>query len=423
MLGSLVRRERRPLWGAFTFILAMAVGLSVWAALNARAEATGQAEVDAELAAQTELAPMLQPRDLTSPITGNRATELAAEIERSITSVSPVDDVRIFSPLGRILYTADSKFVGTRPSYLRNLTFEVASGGEMQSIVRDGLLQTYVPIWLSAGGDVAVAELSQPLGPVVAEASAGWYRIALVAGVLMFGSIAMVVVTTNAGATPAASMQRYTTAVPRRLPSDVNPIAFETPLYQQPGFREIEEQRQEAERRASAVEENFRAVQKRLKEALAQVKELEGRLAMNQAQNGTNDGELNALREQLRETSERLHKAELDNSAIRERMSLRQQELDEARRMLTEMRSPGDDALRLRLEAADRRAAEMERELGRLESELETTTAKFRMSKLSEALHEFEKEDDLEIEEKDDLFEHPVVIRNATGQSTPQRVR
>lgn len=424
MLGSLARRERRPLWGTFAFVFAVVVGLSVWAALNARSEATGQAEVDAELAAQTELAPLLQPRDLTSPITGDRAAALTADVERTITSVSAVDAVRIFSPLGRILYSEDPKFIGTRPSYLRDLTFEVASGGETHSLVRDGLLQTYVPVWLSAGGDVAVAELSQPLGPVVAEASAGWYQIALIAGALMLGCLAMVVFTSRIGAAGSASMHLYTPAVPRRLPRDATPMTYEDPLYLQPGFRAIEEQRQEADRRASAVEENYRAVQKRLKEALAQVKDLEGRLAMHEAQNGTNDGELNALRDQLRETSERLHQAELDNNAVRERMSLRQQELDEARRMLSEIRMGPDEGLRIRLEAADRRAAEMERELGRLESELQTTTSKLNVTKVSQALRDLEHEEDLEIEEEaDDLFEHPVIIRNASGTSAPQKVR
>lgn len=216
-------------------------------------------------------------------------------------------------------------------------------------------------------------------------------------------------------------MRLYTPAV-RRQPAGVQPIAFESPLYLQPGFRAIEEQRQEAERRAAAVEENFRAVQKRLKEALAQVKELDARLSMNEAQNGTNDGEIAALRDQLRETSERLHKAELDNNALRERMSLRQQELDEARRMISEMRTGGQDALRARLEAADRRAGEMELELGRLASELTTSSSRLQTS-TTRAVHELEGGDELEIEQEDDVFEHPVIIRNATNESSPQRVR
>jgi chromosome segregation ATPase len=200
-------------------------------------------------------------------------------------------------------------------------------------------------------------------------------------------------------------------------------MASEPPIYEHAGFRAIEEQRQDAERRSRALEENFQAVQKRLKDVVAQNKELEGRLAMNETQNSTNDGELQALRDQLRKTSERLHETELDNNALRERMSLRQQELDESRRMLVEVRG-GSEApeLRMRLEAAERRTEELLQQVERLEGELEYTTTKFHMTKFSEALRGFQ-QDDLEIEEEDDLFEHPVVIRNTPGQPSHEKVR
>jgi hypothetical protein len=38
-------------------------------------------------------------------------------------------------------------------------------------------------------------------------------------------------------------------------------------------------------------------------------------------------------------------------------------------------------------------------------------------------VHELEGGDELEIEQEDDVFEHPVIIRNATNESSPQRVR
>jgi hypothetical protein len=420
-MGSLARRERRPLWGILTFLLAVVVGLAMWAAANARSEATREAAIDAEFTGQTELAPLLQVRDLTSPITGDRAAELAEGIDHSITSVGPVQDVRIFSSLGRILYASDPKFVGTRPSYLRDMTFEVASG-DSQTIVRDGLLQTYVPIWLSPGGDVAVAELSQPVGPIAAEATASWYRIAMIAGALMLGAIAMMVVTIRADAPRSAPVQVYAQAVPRHAPRARPATATDAPLYEQPGFRVLEEQRLEAERRASAVEQNFRAVQQRLKDALAQVKDLEGRLAMNETQNTTNGGELQALRDQLRDTSGRLHQAELDNSALRERMTLRQQELDEARRIAAEIRMRGaSDDLRARLAAVDERAAEMEREIDELVADVKRTNARLHLPTFSHALAEFEG-DDLEIE-GDDSFEEPLIIRNTPGHATPEKVR
>lgn len=416
MMGSVARRERRPLWGTLTVLFVAVVGLAVWAGGSAREEAIRQASGDAELAAQTELTPLLQSRDMSTPITGERAREVADGIDRTIVSVSPIDEVRIFSSLGRILYAEDTKFVGTRPSYLRELLFEVA-GGQSQHTIRQGLLQTYVPIWMNPGGDVAVAELSQPVGPIASAATASWIRFALIAGVLALGCIAMFVVASRAPATRSAPVQLYAPAAPRHAPPTGEPADADPPAYQQAGFRELEEQRRDAERRASAVEENFHAVQTRLKDALEQVKELEGRLAMNETQNSTNGTELHELRDQLRDTSERLHKAELDNNALRERMSLRQQELDESRRILAEVRRETDaDELRSRIAAASELAGRMEREIDRLEAEVRAGS-RSEPTRVSDGIRQIDDED-LQIEEEDDLFEHPVIIRNAPGHST-----
>jgi hypothetical protein len=423
MLRSLARRERRPLWATSAFLFALGAALAVWASINARGEAIDQASADTGITARTELAPLLQPRDLNSPITGQRAEDLAAGIERSITSIGPVEEVRIFSALGRILYADEPRFVGTRPSYLRNLTFEVASG-EQQQLLRDGRLQTYVPIWLSPGGDVAVAELSQPLDPIVSEATSQWYRIVGGAALLLLLSLGMVMASTRAPARSTVPVQVYRT-VPYRAPLDPRPTPTgEAPIYQQPGFRELEEQRQDAERRAMAIEENFRAVQARLKDAQRQVKELEGRLAAQRSQTDTSDGEVEALRDQLRETSERLHAVELDNSALRERMALRNHELDEARGLLARARSNDDVDLVVRLDAADARATEVARQVEELEAELRHTNTKLDMTRYSEALRELGS-GDLEIEEPEaEDSDHPVIIRNAHEQTTPtQKVR
>jgi chromosome segregation ATPase len=209
-------------------------------------------------------------------------------------------------------------------------------------------------------------------------------------------------------------VQLYASAVPRRPPHV--PALGTAPIYEHSGFRALEEQRADAERRANAVEENFRAVQLRLKEALARAKELEERLAMNDIQNSTNDGELQALRDQLKESSERLHEVELDNNALRERMTLRQQELEEARRIAAQFRVQGaSEDLRMRIEAADERALKMERQIDELEARLLTASTRF-----SRELPELD--DRLEIAEVDDLDDGSVVIRNTPGH-TSEKVR
>ena len=398
MLGSLARRQRRPLWGAISLLLAIGTGLALTAAARARGEAAEKAATDARLAAQTQLAPMLQPRDLMAPIVGTRAQELTATIDDTITSV---DEVRIYSSLGRILYAEDAEIVGTRPSYLRDLTFEVA-GGESRSQVRGGLLQTYVPIWLAPGGEVVVAEMSQAQGPIAAGASAPWGQIALGTGALMLGALGMVVATSRAPAAPARTVQATgqqqskTQVVP--APADVHAL---------------EEQRRKADERAKAADERYRTVKQQLREAMDTVKELEGRIAMGDMQTTTTGGDLQALRDQLRDTAERLHKAELDNNALRERLALRQHELEAAKHQAAAARTDEDmNELKTRLEAAERRASEMSREMEKIEAELEYTTGRFHLSKLSEALREFDNDESIEIDDEDDLFEHPVVIRS-----------
>jgi hypothetical protein len=425
MLGSLVKRERRPLWAAISVLLLFAIGTAVFMGARARSNATVEAAEDAELTAQTELAPLLLPRDLMAPIVGERATDLGGQIETTITSSGDVDRVRIYSSLGRILYATEPDIVGTRPSYLRDLTFEVVNG-DTQTQVHSGLLQTYVPIWLSPEGAVVVAEMSQPYGPIAAEASGTWNQLALACGVLLLGGIAMIVKTSLSRAPAKTSVQVYAPQAPVRLPKDLLAPAADAPIYQQAGFRVVEEQRMAAEARAKAAEENYRSVQQQLKATLAQMKELEGRLAMQESQTTTSDTELQALRDQLRDTAERLHKADIDNNQLRERMALRQRELEEARHQVASIRAEGSDAeeLKQRLVAAERRAGELARQAERLESELDYTKSKLHMTKLSEALREFDN-DEIDIEvgaDEDDLFEHPVIIRG-NGLASHGKVR
>lgn len=425
MLGSVARRKRRPLWGWLSVLLLAAIGTSMFMGLRARASATAEATKDAELTAQTELAPMLMPRDLMAPIVGARAAELSEQIDSAITSVTPIGRVRIYSSLGRILYSADPKIVGTRPTYLKNLTLEVAVG-DARTEIHSGLLQTYVPIWLSPEGTVVVAEMSQAYGSIASGAAGGWTPIALVCGALFLGTFAMVVVTTLAQPS-TIPVQVYPQQQQAKQPKELRASSLDAPIIEHPGYRAIEESRQIAEARAKTAEDNYRAVQQQLKEARVQMKDLEGRLTMQERSTTTNDTELAALRDQLKDTAERLHKAGIDNNQLRERMALRQRELETARHEIASIRADeGDmDELKQRLEAAERRAGQVAREMERLEDELDYTKSKFHLTKLSEALREFDNDEiDIEIEpDEDDLFEHPVIIRGTGRLTTPGKVR
>ena len=408
MLGSLARRHRRPLWGWLAFLLVVAIAVSMFNASRAKDGAIADAAIDAKLTAQTELATLLEPNDLEAPIFHERATELTGLIDAQITSVSRIDEVRIFSAIGRILYADDPSIVGTRPSYLRELTFEVANG-EAQTHVRGTMLQTFVPIWISPDGTVAVAEMSQALAPITSAASARWITIALICGVLLLGAIVMIVVTSLAQPSQPSNMpvQVYATAsVPSGASSGATPaaVATDAPLNQQPGFREIDELRRTAETRARTSEQDLRNVRVQLKDALAQVALLEEELTVQ----GTGQQECEGLRDRFRETSERLNLIEMENTALRERLHLREQELEEARvRLQSSQSAPaGMNELRQRLEGAEERASEMAREMKRIETELDDTTTRLHMSKLTEALREAGHVD----HETDDQDSPPIVV-------------
>lgn len=415
MVRSLARRERRPLWGTVAFILAVGIGLSLYAAATARAQVTTDAEREARLVAQTRLAPMLEPKDLEAPIKGDRAVSLGAEIQKAITSVGPIDGVTIYSSLGQILYDADPTLISTRPSYLTDLLFSVANTSTRSQIHGDEL-QTYVPLWLKPGGNTVVVEMSQPFGSIAGAANAPWYRLAIALGVLFLAAATLFGLTLrDRSLEPAFAPTAYTgTNTTPRQKAKNDERAAGIPLYLQPGFRELEEERQEATRRADAVEENYRGLQQQFKATLEELKKAEARLEMMENETSTTGGDLRALRDQLRDTAERLHKAEIDNNAMRERLALRNTELDEVKgRLHTVRRSDAElNELRARVESAERRAAEMEHEVERIESELAYTANRFHLTKLSEALREMD--NDVVVEEDDDLYDHPRLI---IGQS------
>ena len=436
MFGSLTRRQRRPLWGWLIVILLFAVSGSLFLSMRTRSQAIQEASTDARLAAQTELATLLEPRDLLAPVVGVRALELGAGIDARISSVGPIDDIRIYSSLGRILYADDPEIVGTRPSYLRDLTFAVASG-EAQTQVRGDVLQTLVPIWLSPGGTVVVAELSQEIGPVVSSVTT-WYLLALGGTVLLIGAIALFALSSRSSAVPNHGR-------PSEMPVQVFPAGGAPRADREmssppavPGRElELERSRRAAEDRVEAAEGNLRGIQKQLKESLARTAELERRLVAAESTTHTSDSESTALRERLSDITERLNAAELDARAQRQRLALKQQELEEAqgrlasvqtsvelveelRRKLAgaESRADGVEALQAKLEAAEGRAEEMENEMARMEADLDHAADQFHMTKLSEALRDI---DDGIDKGMDGPLEHPVIIRGAGG--TGRKVR
>ena len=308
MLGSLASRRMPPIWGWLAFALVIALSTSLLLAGEAREDALRRNAAAAEHVAQTELARLLQPSDLAAPVHGDRADELGRDIDERIISTTPIDRVRIYSALGRILYAEDTGIVGTHATYLRNLTFEIANGETAVSQIHSGSLQTLVPIWLSPDGPVGVAELSQPFGPIASKETARWHLVALACGALLLGAVGMVVATSLAR--PRVALPR--TYVGARRPGHPSPSPNVWPA---------------AQPRATASPVGAPSPQQRkeLDDALARIDELERRMGAA----GERDAELRALRTKLRETTEQLDRAEIDADTLRDRLALTQRALEE----------------------------------------------------------------------------------------------
>ena len=420
MVATLVRRSHRPLWVALTIAAAAAALACFWMSGRAREQAIVDAGARARIVAQTELAPLLLPKELLAPASGERARQLHDDVDRAITSLGTYDHVSLFSPEGRTLFADGARAVETSSRGPVGILTAAAAGTPQTRIV-DGVLEAYVPIWLTPGGPMGVAELTRPWGPLSASATGGWDLGVAVAGVLALLSLGMTAVTATAHRTERPRGSLYHPAIPRRPAAQVmTPVVSSASSAVASDERDaLEERLRAAEARAEAAEENFRTVQAQLKAALSQIHELEGRLAMQATEHAATGTEVGALRDQLRETAERLHEAEVDNDALRERMAIRQQELEDTRHQLQTMRGTTAEVakLRERLDAAENAASAVIRELERVESELDYTKSKFHMTKLSEALREFDNDDQIEIEEEDDLFDHPMIIHNGSKLS------
>src|SRR5262249_43352838 len=149
---------------------------------------------------------------------------------------------------------------------------------------------TLVPIWLSPGGTVVVAEMSQPAGSVVSSATTPWYLAAGVCAALMLGAIGMVAASSRQRTPAPVPVQVYPamqpapaasrgTARPRepQPSSQPQPSAFDAHRVE-----DAERSRRSAESRADAAEQNLHGIQKQLAEALEANRALEARLVTAQ---------------------------------------------------------------------------------------------------------------------------------------------
>jgi hypothetical protein len=424
MVGTLVGKERRPIWVALAIGFGVVVATSMWLGGRARSDALERGTTDASHAVQTELVPVLSANDLTTDLSPARVHQLRAGIDAGLISTGAFDEVRIYRPDGSSLVASDPGSTG--PADAATIVTDVAAGAARSRTTGDRF-EAFVPISSAPGETAAVVELSRPATDIAA-AGRSWSLVAIVAGALALFALAMVAVTGRAApaARTSSKAPTYRPAIPRRAATQASsPEAATVWNAAVDAFGVMERKAREkeladAEDRAQQAEEGFRTVQEQLRHTLAQISDLEGRLGMEEQARVGASAEVTGLREELRDTANRLHKAELDNDALRERLALRQLDLQEERRRATEATPSAEEVedLRLRLETAEQAAAALARELERTELELEHANSRFHMTKLTEALRSFEGDDDEFSIASAEGSDDPMIIQNGSSLSS-----
>ncbi|MEW6059001.1 MAG: hypothetical protein AB1551_02485 [Actinomycetota bacterium] len=373
-MASLIGHERRALWAALSILLAGALVTSLLITSRTRDGLVDEAVQNVEKTAQSALSPLLKPKDLRAPITGLRRAQVSEGI-REITTAGPVNGVTIWSASGRILYDEEQALQGNRISSIRDLLSEAAAGAT-QSRVVSNTLEVYTAVRARSGGPVAVAQLDQPYGPVVADARS---PVALLLGLCLALLAALALLVSSLRKQPKPEQVVYVPPRPRMKPSTEEPdraiastvatpsavsaasavhrpstapapSAAPSAAASDGGNAALEKALRTAEARARTADENYWGLQAQYKLALEQIAQLEAQVQVHDATSSQADEELKALREQARESTEQMEAAEVDNKALRERLTLQRTQLDESE---TQMRAAQQRIERLEKELAD----------------------------------------------------------------------
>jgi hypothetical protein len=354
-MASLISRERRPLWAALSILLVAALGGSLFLAGRARDRLVDEAAGEASALTQSALSPLLRPRDLRAPITGQRHAQVSGGIRAGVAAAGPVQGVTIWSASGRILYAEDQALEGKQDSSISDLLSKAAAGTTQSRVVSD-TLEVYAPLRARSGGPVAVAQLDQPYGPVVAD-SASPVGIMVGLSLALLASLALFAASSRPQRqpdrvvyVPPRPTRKPTTEIPALsigaadvvLPAPPaaktvpEPAGTATPPAVTPAAVSddlkgaLEEAVRDAEARARKAEQDFWGLQAQYKQALEEMGVLEAQVKVRDASSSQAEEEVRALREQARDAAQRSEAAEVDNKALRERLALQRTQLDES---------------------------------------------------------------------------------------------
>ena len=282
-----------------SFVFVVGIGATVYLSNADRNQAIARAAKDTRNDAQL-LSAVLSNKELSKPVGGRRYDKVAERIRKSVTIGGPVVSVTIWSSEGRILFDANKSLVGTSPPEMAPVipAMTTSSGGLR---VQDDTLETFVPISRNPSGPVAVAQLEQPLTPVLDQVGGLWaqvrtflsFGLALWLALLALTFAPMEKVPSIRLPWRRSAEEAGGEAPPAVISSEPVPAKAQKrrrgkagndgPAYLLPGFRQIEEARRTAEELARTTEGNFQNLQSQFDRAVDQVKTLESQVDAQQA--------------------------------------------------------------------------------------------------------------------------------------------
>jgi hypothetical protein len=172
MLGSVVRRERLPLWALVSFVAILGFAVS-----TLLAEAAHTAALDGVVQrgrhAATLLTETVSDKQLADPIKGASYDKLAARIHRTVSPVGSSVDVTVWSLRGQILFSLDRPLVGTKDLETQPLISEMSNGSGSYRTT-DGSVRAFVPVALATKDRVVLVEVDEPLAAVEARVGNIW---------------------------------------------------------------------------------------------------------------------------------------------------------------------------------------------------------------------------------------------------------
>jgi hypothetical protein len=366
------RRLQRPIWAALSVVFVLGMMTSLFLAGRARQSAEATATAQAQLAVQTDLAPLLTPSDVAQPVTGARYQTLSALVTRRLLSEGPSDGVAVYRGDGTVVFDLERSMVGTRAPELRARLENVLRAGR-EGVVEGDAFHAFVPVRLKATDEaVAVADVTRPYEPLWVAASRSWRIAAIAFAALSLPAVGMLVVSFTASrpsdGSRAVAPGRSFAPAPERRPDGRGEVEPTAPTYEHPGFRAEVEARRRAEQRAARAEEATESIRRELERVRSASAPDAGEAAKGARRLAEAQEQARRAEADRRNAADKLQRAELQRAELYERL---ESALAEVAQATARGEEPADAALTARLLDAEEEAARLRERASSFERRIE----------------------------------------------------